>query len=339
MRSLSVHPAQLERPAEVPTLTARAAREAHARSHGILCIYALPGDVLSLGRHHVVPDPAASDEVGLARRLGGGRAAPLGDGFAGVVLALPDRAGLLAPGTALVPGQILNRYVRGLLGALESLGVRASYPGRDLVTVDGRIAASMGFELAADGTTIVEMAVAVARSFACVSRFADRGDPAGVVPIELVLDEQATCIAEVAGRAPDLDELAAALAAGYASRLGCDAAVGDALGPLEPDAAWLEAGRLAPHLDRHAAVRDLLGNVEVYVARVGDHVDDVRVCGDFLAASETVARVEAAIRGAPIHRETLRRRVAWALVGADDVLLGVRDPATIADLVFEACRP
>ncbi len=338
MGSLSVHPAWLAGPAEASALATRAVREARARSHAILCTYALAGDVLSLGRHHVVPIPAVSSGVGLARRLGGGRAAPLGGGFAGVVLALPDRASLLAPGTTLVPEQILNRYVRGLLGALESLGARAYYPGRDLVTIDGRVAASMGFELAADGTTIVEMAVAVARSFACVSRFADRVDPAGVVPMELVLDEQATCIADVAGRGPDLDELAAALAAGYASRLGCDVAIGDALGPLEPDATWLEAGRLAPHLDRHAAVRGLLGVVEVYAARAADRVDDVRIGGDLLAASDAVARLQTAIRGAPIERDALRRRVAGALAGPDDVLLGVRDPDTIADLVFEACR-
>jgi hypothetical protein len=338
MRSLSVHRTRLDGPAQVPAVAARAVREAHERSHAILCTYTLAGDVLSLGRHHVVPSQAPSSGVGLARRLGGGRAAPLGAGFAGVVLALPRRASLLAPGTTLVPEQILNRYVRGLLGALESLGARAYYPGRDLVTIDGRIAASMGFELAADGTTIVEMSIAVTRSFACVSRFADRVDPAGVVPIALVLDEQAACIADVAGRAPDLEELATALAAGYASRLGCDATVGDALGPLEPDDAWLEAGRLAPHLDRHAAGRDLLGVVEVYAARAGDRVDDVRIGGDVLAASDAVARLEAAVRGAPIERDVLRRRVAAALAGPDDVLLGVRDPATIADLVFEACR-
>jgi lipoate-protein ligase A len=338
MRSLRVHCERLAEPARVYGLTTRALREAQARSHGILCTYGIPGDAISLGRYHVVPDGADARGIGLVRRAGGGRAAPLGDGFAGVVLALPDRASLLAPGTTLVPEQILNRYVRGLLGALESLGLRAYYPGRDVVTVDGRIVASLGFELASDGTTLVEMSLAVGRSFACVSTFADRADPSGVVPMELLLPEQGTCIADVVGRAPDLDDVTAALATGFASRLGCDVAVGDPLGSIPTDTSWLDAGRLARHLDRHAAVRDMLGLIEVYAARAGDRVHDVRVCGDLLAPSAAVERVEARLRGAPIDRDVLRRRVTEALVAPDDVLLGVRDPASVGDLVFEACR-
>src|SRR5262249_37782300 len=158
--------------------------------------------------------------------------------------------------------QILNRHVRGLLGALESLGVHGYYPGRDVVTVDGRIVASLGFEVAPDGATLVEMNVAVARSFACVSTFADRADPSGGGPMELLLPEHGTCIAEVAGRSLDLDELSAALATGYARRLGCDVAVADGFAAVPADTSWLEAGRLAPHLDRHAAVRELLGVIE-----------------------------------------------------------------------------
>ncbi len=339
MRSLSVHRERLDGPARVHGLTTLALREAQVRSHGILCTYTLPGNVISLGRYHLVPEDSEARGVGLARRMGGGRPAPLGGGFAGVVLALPHRAGLLAPGSSLVPEQILNRYARGLLGALEALGVRAYYPGRDLVTVDGRIVASLGFELAPDGATLVEMSLAVERSFACVSTFADRADPSGVVPMELLLPEQGTCVADIVGRAPDLDDVTAALATGYASRLGCDVVVGDGLGPIAPDASWLDAGRLASHLDRHAAVRDMLGVIEVYAARVGDRVDDVRVCGDLLAPSGSVARVEAALRGASIDRAVLRRRVVDALVAPDDVLLGLRDPATVGDLVFEACRP
>ena len=338
MRSMSVHSQRLGGPVQANALAGLALREAQARSHGILRTYAIPADAISLGRYHVVPAGAEARGVGLVRRAGGGRPAPLGFGFAGIVLALPHRASLLPPGTTLVPEQILNRYVRGLLGALESLGVRGYYPGRDVVTVDGRIVASVGFELAPDGATLVEMSVALARSYACVSTFADRADPTGVVPMELLLPEQGTCIADVVGRAPDLDELTAALATGYASRLGCDVAVADGVAAVPADTAWLDAGRLAPHLDRHAAARELLGVVEVYAACASGRVDDVRVCGDLLAPSATVERVEAALRGTPIDCAALRGRVAGALVGPDDVLLGVRDPATIGDLVFEACR-
>jgi hypothetical protein len=338
MRSLYVHREGLDDTARANVLAAHVMREAQARSHAILCTYVIPGDVVALGRYHVVPAGAETGGVSLVRRRSGGRPAPLGGGFVGIVLALPHRASLLGSDTTLVPEQILNRYVRGLLGALESLGIRGYYPGRDVVTADGRIVASAGFEIAPDGSTLVEMSLAVGRSFACISTFADRVDPTGVVPMELLLPDQATCVADCVGRTPDLDETTAALAAGYATRLGCDVVMADDLPPVPSDTSWLDAGRLAPHLDRHAAVRDLIGVVEVYAACASDRVTEVRLCGDLLAPSATVERLETALRGTPIDREALRRRVGDTLVGPDDVLLGVRAPATVGDLVFEACR-
>jgi hypothetical protein len=337
MASLAVYRSVLDGPARVNGLAPMLLRESRARSGAILCTYTVPGDVLALGRYHVVP-AATGGGVGIVRRLGGGRPGPLGHGYAGVVLALPDRTALLAGPAPLRPEQILNRYVRGLLGALESLGVRGFYPGRDVVTVDGRTLAAIGFEIAPDGATVVEMCVAVGRSFAELPAFADRADPSGLVPIDLIDPEHGICVAEVIGRAPDLNELTAALATGYAARLGAEAVVSEGLPAPDPDAAWLEAGRLAPHLDRRAAVRGLLGMVEVRAARADDHVQDVRLCGDLLAPSATVARLEAAWRGVRVERDALRRRTTETLATPDDVVLGVRDPASLGDLVYEACR-
>jgi lipoate-protein ligase A len=337
MSVLSIYCERLDEPARATALPAMLLAEARARSCAILCTYQVPGDVVALGRYHVVPASTAGG-VALVRRHGGGRPAPLGGGFLGVALGLPNRSALLPAAAALSPSQILNRYVRGFLGALESLGVAGYYPGRDVVTVDGRVVAGLGFEIAADGATLLEMCVAVSRSFAELSVFVDRADPAGVVPLDVVLPEQATSISEVTGRVPDLDELAAAVASGYASRLGCDVVVAEPLPPPEPDHDWLAAGRLAPHLDRHAIARDLLGVVEAYVACRAERVHDVRLCGDFLAPSPTVARLEAALRGAPVERDVLRHRVVGSLTGPDDVLLGIRAPSTIGDLVLGACR-
>jgi hypothetical protein len=338
MSSLAVYGAALDGPARANALGMLLLGEARARSSAILCTYTIPGDVLALGRYHVVPafDPAA--EVGIVRRLGGGRPGPLGLGYAGIVLALPDRMALLGGGAPVLPEQILNRYVRGLLGALESLGVRGYYPGRDVVTVDGRMLAAIGFELAPDGATVVEMCVAVGRSFAELSAFADRADPSGIVPLDLIDPERGVCVAEVIGREPDLQELTAALAAGYAGRLGADVVISDGLPPPTPDETWLEAGRLAPHLDRRGTVRGLLGIVEVRAACANDRVQDVRLCGDLLAPSATVARLEAAWRGVAVEREALRKRTAETLATPDDVVLGVREPASLGDLVYEACR-
>jgi lipoate-protein ligase A len=334
---LSVYCGALDSPARAAALTERLLAEARTRNHPLLYAYTLGGDVLSLGRFHVVP-PERHDSVTVGRRKSGGRVAPLGDGYLALALASPHAAALVAGEShTVLPGQVLNRAVRGLLGALESLGVAAYYPGREIVTAGGRVLASLGFETAGDGATLVEACVAIRRSFAEVSAFADRADPGGVVPVDLLLPEQATCVAEAGGRAPDLDELVAALSMGYASRLGLEVATSQELRAPDPDPSWLDAGRLPPHLDRHALAREMLGVLEVYAACESGRITDVRVCGDVIAPSVTIARIEASLRGAPVDRADLVRRVTEAAGDQADAVLGVRSIATIGELAYTAC--
>jgi lipoate-protein ligase A len=334
---LSVYCGAIDSPAHAAALAERLIVEARARKHPLLYAYTLAGDVLSLGRFHVVPPPGHR-AVTVGRRKSGGRVAPLGDGYLALALASPSPAALVVGGSHTVnPGQVLNRSVRGLLGALESLGVAAYYPGRDVVTAGGRVLASLGFETAPDGATLVEACVAVRRSFAEVSTFADRADPAGVVPVDLVLPEQATCVADAAGRTPDLDEVTAALSLGYASRLGFEVASSQELRPPDPDPSWLDAGRLPPHLDRHAVAREMLGVVEVYASCDAGRIGDARMCGDVIAPAATVARIEASLRGARVDRAELVRRVTEAAGEQVDAVLGVRSIATIGELAYTAC--
>src|SRR5437867_6171475 len=107
---------------------------------GALRVYAFGGDVLSLGRYHLAPEAGS---VPLHRRHSGGRAMLAGDGFVGMALTLPHRSALVShEPLALTPEQVMNRCVRGLLEGLKQAGVSAFYPGRDLLTVEGR---SIGF--------------------------------------------------------------------------------------------------------------------------------------------------------------------------------------------------
>jgi lipoate-protein ligase A len=334
MVELSIHDVALDDPARACALAATMLERARRRSRAFLCSYGLSGDVLALGRFHVVPAHPSSP-VALLRRLTGGRLAPLGEGYVGLLLALPQGTSLARDDpSSLPPERILNRAVRGVLGTLEQLGVQGYYPGRDVITVGGRTIGVVGIEVAPDGAVLVEACVALARSFAEVARFADRADPSGVVPMDLMSVEQATSVAAERGRVPSSDEWRAALAAGYAARLGLDVTTLEEAELPPADPAWLDAGRLASHLDRHATTRDMLGVVEIYAARDDEHVRDVRLCGDIVGPSSVVTRLEAALRGSPVDREVLRRRAGE---GAPEGILGIRSVATIADLVYEAC--
>jgi hypothetical protein len=308
-------------------------RTSQCEKRAILHVFTVSGDVLSIGRFHAVPEESP---LPLVRRLGGGRAAPLGEGFAGLMLALPHRAALVADEpAALAPEQVLNRAVRGLLAALEAFGVRGYYPGRDVVTAGGRVLAALGFEVAADGATLVEMSIALGRSFAEVTTFADRADPGGVVPIELVLPDAATSIAAERGDAPDAALLASAVARGFAERLGVE--LGDEPEPLPtvaPDPSWLAAGRLGD-LPCRAARRTMLGVIQAFVAREDGRVRTVRLCGDFIAPSSAIGRIEEALRGVAIDAPSLRAAVRDA-VSAADFVLGAPGFDTFAELVHEA---
>jgi len=94
---------------------------------------------------------------------------------------------------------------------------------------------------------------------------------------------------------------------------------------------------LPPHLDRHALAREMLGVLEVYAACEGGRITDVRVCGDVIAPSATIARIEASLRGAPVDRADLVRRVTEAAAEEADAVLGVRSVATIGELAYTAC--
>ena len=49
-----------------------------------LRVYTLAGEVLSLGRYHLAPEPPAGCAVEIWRRHSGGRAIPWGEGFVGL---------------------------------------------------------------------------------------------------------------------------------------------------------------------------------------------------------------------------------------------------------------
>src|SRR5262249_33957583 len=102
MVELSLHHVALDDPAQAAALADAALEWARRRSRAFLCSYTLPGDVFALGRYHVVPATNAS-AVRLARRLTGGRPAPLGEGYAGLAFALPQGGALVSDDPPSLP--------------------------------------------------------------------------------------------------------------------------------------------------------------------------------------------------------------------------------------------
>ena len=305
---------------------------------GALRVYALAGEVLSLGRYHLAPEPPAGCAVELWRRHSGGRAMPWGEGFVGLSLVLPHRAALVASDPlALAPDQVMNRYVRGILEACELTGVPALYPGRDVITVQRRILALVSFEVEASGALVFEAVIANGRDFSVLPGLLDRADPGGVVKAGMLTAEDTTSLARQRGRALDAAEVADRLRRGYERRLGVS--FRERTLALDADldaAAWLGQRRLGARLDRHASVATQLGVLEAHLALAGGRIEKAMLAGDFIANSPAIERLERALRGCPAEPAAVEAVVAAVFAEPENFILGVGAVGTVAETVARA---
>src|SRR5205823_1989105 len=178
-------------------IRARVGADASALAAGALVmrVYEFAGDVLSLGRYHLLPPGRPGTRVRLHRRHSGGRATVFGDGFVGLALTLPHRSALVsAEPLALAPDQVMNRCVRGILEGLKAAGVAAFYPGRDLITVDRRPLGLVTFEVSPTGVRLFVGVLAHRRDFGLLPAFLDELDPDGVVSAEMLTADGTTSL-------------------------------------------------------------------------------------------------------------------------------------------------
>jgi lipoate-protein ligase A len=310
----------------------------------VLRVYDLAGDVLSLGRYHLAPVPRPDAPVALLRRHSGGRALPWGDGFAGISLVLPHRSALVSPDPlALAPAQVMNRYVRGVLEACKLAGASAFYPGRDLLTHEGRLLGMASFEVADDGALLLEIVLAVGRDASVLPALLDAADPDGLVPTQMPTFADATSLARILGRTLATGELAELVGRGYADRLGVrvtartladdeERAI-EAILPVVADQRWLRARVRRPELDRRGSIATQLGVLDVCFAVEGSRLGDVMLAGDVIAPSPTVAALEAALRGCAAEATAIDRVVSEVLADPRHFILGIGPSRTLTDAI------
>jgi lipoate-protein ligase A len=302
---------------------------------GTLRVWSMPGDVVLLGRFHRAPAGAA--DVAVHRRMTGGRAMACGDGFVGATLALPHRSALVGDDPfALAPEQVLNRCVRGLLGGLESARIPVVYPGRDLVTSNGRPIASLGLEVDERGATLVEAVLSVGRDQSLLPRLLDRVDVAGDVPSALLLPDDVASVQAALGRAPSVDEVADWLRRGFSARLGVTCTDAPS---IRTESAPPVPPRDVRANDRHARTATMLGVLEAWVALADDGtIARIALCGDLLAPSWAIARLEAALVGCALDVERVAAVVDTAMTAPGAFLLGVQPLRVVADTIVQAAR-
>jgi lipoate-protein ligase A len=306
-----------------------------ARGHPapVLVIADLATPALLLGRHQraasAVNLPAARAlGLGPLRRAGGGRALLAGEGVVGLFLYTPAGAPLTA--APFPPDRTTNRYVRGLLTALRSLGARqAAWFGRDFVSAGGRRLAVVSQEGTPDGAVALEAFVSVSRPLEpppAVLRDRPHSDPRAAGPASVSL-------AELAARTPGFDEVAAALMAGWGGAGGLQVEeVEGALPEVDlPPAEEDEAG-----LSVSGPIEIPIGFLEALTAAAAGRLVGPRLRGDFMAPAAALGALEAALDGAPLEAAEVGRRVNEAFHQPGAFLQGVTDLGTVAQAVLAA---
>ena len=308
-----------------------------ARGHPtpILVIADFATPALLLGRHQraasVVDLPAArSLDLAPLRRAGGGRTLQVAEGNAGLFLYTPPGAALAA--APFPPDRTTNRYVRGLLGALRTLGARqAAWFGRDVVSAGGRQVAAVSQEGTPDGAVALEAFLSISRPLEPspgLLRARSSSDPEAGGPAVVTL-------AELASRTPGFDEVAVALMAGWSAPDGpepdpVEGALPEAELPLaEEDEAGLAGSGL---------VAIPIGSLEALTAVAAGRLVGPRLRGDFIAPAAAVAALEAALDGAPLDAVEVGRRVNEAFHAPGAFLQGVKELGEVAQAVLSAGR-
>ena len=319
--------------------------EAARSGRGALRVFELEGEGLSLGRYHLAPPPLPGDAVQRWRRHSGGRVFPAGEGFLGISLTLPHRSALVAADRlGLAPEQVMNRYVRGILAGLQLFGVSAFYPGRDLVTVEGRPLGMVAFEVDGAGALLFEAIIANRKDASILPRLLERTDPGGVVRAAMLGPDDVTSVQRLRGAALGVEELAECLRRGYEERLAVTlerrALQVEEIRRLEVaaqrefgDACWLAQRTPRADLDRHGSVTTQLGVLEAYFALARDRIHEIVFAGDFLANSPAIDELERALRGRPAEASAVDAAVRAIFGRAENYLLGVGPLRTIADAV------
>ncbi|MBI1817203.1 MAG: lipoate--protein ligase family protein [Deltaproteobacteria bacterium] len=316
--------------------------------NAVLRVYTFPGNLLALGRYHLAP-PNSSPAGGITpiRRHSGGRALPFGDGFVGLSLVLPHRSALFSQDPfALAPYQVLNRYVRGVLESCKLVNMPAFYPGRDFVTVDGRIIGMVSFETDEAGALLFEAILANTRDFSALPRQLEAVDPTGVIKAEMLTPDSTTSLARELGTELALGEVAEMLQRGFAKQYGLllephtlsplEVQAIDALAGREfqPDS-WLRQRQPRLDLDHAASTWVQLGIFETHFSLEQDRfLKEIQFSGDFIANSPAVTRLEHELRLCPAEWRAIDAVASEIFSQPEHFILGIGKARAIADTIM-----
>ncbi len=312
----------------------------------------MAGREVSICRYHLYDGADNRGGIAAYRRLTGGRIYGAGEGWLGVALILPTRSALLREQDShLKPDQVMNRYARGLMQGLRTLGLDCFYPGRDAITIARREIALCSFETAANGALLFEAVLAVNRGMEEVMHDLERFDPDGALASTMYDRENSTKAVRELGRDLPATALAEAIVRGYGDTLGeieprdlttAERTGGERRGAALLASGWLNDRKRDAALDHVGRFSSQLGFVEAHL-KLGPGgaidrgtIDRIMLSGDFLANAAGIERFESALAGQPLDLPAVSAAAIGAFGDGSNYILGLGDLANLVKLVMKA---
>ena len=312
----------------------------------VLITYRLAGRLVALGRYHLYAGPESNREVGIYRRLTGGRIVGAGQGWLGCALILPSRDSLLPQGLPLKPEQVLNRHLRGTLAGLRKLGVDCFYPGRDAITIDRREFAISSFETDSSGAFLLETFLAIDRGLQHLVDDLELLDPDGALTAPMYGADRVTTLARELGRQIAAEDIVKAIEAGHESLLeqvrrreltDQEGAETKSRGADLAARGWLTSRKRDPTLTLAGRERIQLGFAEAYLALdVTNEIDRIVIAGDLIANSAGLEQFERELRGKPLDLVSVSAAVAKTYADGANYVLGIGDLTNLTRVIMKA---
>ncbi|MBI2060047.1 MAG: hypothetical protein HYT87_09780 [Nitrospirae bacterium] len=264
-------------------------------------------------------DACARMKTPIMTRWTGGISTRWGPGVLHMALFLPNASAW----TETPMDRIINRYVRGILSGLGSMGLEAAYNGKEFLWANGKHIGYLSFEVAPGGAVLFECLLAMTGPWVLPKEFL--AYPAG----ESYLSGgfPSACLKEFDLEALAPDVLARKLAEGFERRFGVS--FEEAKAPVSSAPAVEEAPRRTDDRLRRGGVgrarsRVSIGFLEVYASIENERFSDLEVCGDFLADSDGIRRLREGLLGRGIRNDDVEGVVRSIFDQKKHVLLGAR---------------
>lgn len=296
---------------------ALAQRAGEGASPPTLRLYTYQSHCALVGRfqrveHEIHPDFCRAQGYPINRRPTGGGAIIMGADQLGIALAMPGRGGE----SYSQARELMAQFSEGIVRGLANLGVQAEFRRKNDIEVAGRKLVGLGIHCASSGGLLFHASLLVDLDVPLMLQMLN-------TPFEKISDKEITTVAaristvrrEMADMI-SLEEVRLAIAAGFKSVFDIELAPGDftsaerqAITTLEQEkyltANWVYQTTEVPDTIGTAKVKTEGGLLDVRVTLAGRLLKAVFIGGDFFAADNAIADLEASLRWHTGHPEAI----------------------------------